>query len=478
MKKLKKRRKIKLFKARLAKRNPIFEQQRNKTSPTSSKMVLAGQYQPGFIPHPLNLSHLKGQKILTETKLLRLSSSYDLRKEGRLSPVKDQGPAGTCWAFATYGSLESCLLPEQEFDFSENNMKNLLSENCPSGYDRGPRDGGNQFMSMAYLTRWDGPVLEKEDPYDPFDDGPCTQFSPQKHIQNVIFIPDRKDASDNQNIKQAISKYGAVFSGMYYEDQYYNPDKSSYYFPSYSFSNHAVCLVGWDDNYKRKNFNSEPPKNGAFIARNSWGTSWGDDGYFYISYYDTGIGSDNAVYYNAESPTKYNIIYQYDPLGWIASVGYRSSSAWFANIFTASSKQQELLAVGWYVGGVSATYQVLVYIDPAANNPRNGKIAKNISGTITNPGYFTRSFTKPVALKAGQKFSIVVKLTTPGYNFPIPLEMPVDGYSSKAVANKGQSFMSKSGTNWEDITNSWENSSACLKAYASSNGSGVLPGDK
>ncbi|MDD2509966.1 MAG: lectin like domain-containing protein [Syntrophomonas sp.] len=476
---MKKRRRIKLLKARLAKRNPLFEQYRKAVSASSSVKALTEQYRPGFIPHPLNLSHLKGLKIFPETRLLHLSSSYDLRKQGRLTPVKDQGPAGTCWAFATYGSLESCLLPEQEFDFSENNMKKLLSENCPTGYDRAPRDGGNQFMSVAYLTRWDGPVLEKEDPYDPFDNGSCSQFSPQKHIQNVIFIPDRKDAADNQNLKQAISKYGAVFSAMYYEEQYYNPDKFSYYFPSYSFSNHAICLVGWDDNYERKNFNIEPSKNGAFIARNSWGNAWGDNGYFYISYYDTNIGSDNALYYNAESPAKYNILYHYDPLGWIASVGYRSSTAWFANIFTASSNKQELVAVGWYIGGASASYQAMVYTDPVANNPRSGKIVKNVSGTITYPGYFTRSFSKPLALKAGQKFSIVVKLSTPGYNFPIPLEMPVDGYTSKAVAKKGQSFMSKSGTSWEDISNSWENSNVCLKAYAlSKNSADDSPGKK
>ena len=58
------------------------------------------------------------------------------------------------------------------------------------------------FRLNGKLVKSQFPVLEKEDPYDPFDDGPCTQFSPQKHIQNVIFIPDRKDASDNQNIKQ------------------------------------------------------------------------------------------------------------------------------------------------------------------------------------------------------------------------------------------------------------------------------------
>jgi C1A family cysteine protease len=76
-----------------------------------------------------------------------LSISYDLRTQGRLTPVKDQGQDGNCWAFAAIGSLESSLLPGTSTDLSENNMKNT------AGFDTGPNDGGNDFMASAYLAR-------------------------------------------------------------------------------------------------------------------------------------------------------------------------------------------------------------------------------------------------------------------------------------------------------------------------------------
>lgn len=133
------------------------------------------RHKMGYIPHPLDLSHLTGKKIFIGYRGEALPSVFDLRKQDRVSPVKDQGPAGTCWIFATYGSLESCLLPEEKWDFSENNMKNLLAEECPQGFDRSFDGGGNQWMSTAYLARWSGPVLEKDDPYDPFE-GNCNVF--------------------------------------------------------------------------------------------------------------------------------------------------------------------------------------------------------------------------------------------------------------------------------------------------------------
>nr|WP_054696569.1 C1 family peptidase [Syntrophomonas palmitatica] len=211
----------------------------------------------GYIPHPVSLSHLKGKKLFIRARTEGLPSSYDLRKQGRVSSVQDQGPAGTCWTFATYGSLESCLLPEENWNFSENNMKNLLAEECPEGYDRPFDGGGNSWMSTAYLARWSGPVSEADDPYDPIS-GNCDEFKVRKHLKQVVYIPDRTDPLDNTNIKLAIKNSGAVSTIMGFDESYYN-DKTASYYSTGGFPNHAVCLVGWDDNYNQSKFKTTPP---------------------------------------------------------------------------------------------------------------------------------------------------------------------------------------------------------------------------
>jgi C1A family cysteine protease len=417
----------------------------------------------GYIPHPLDLSHLTGKKIFIGYRGEALPSFFDLRQKNRVSPVKDQGPTGTCWIFASYGSLESCLLPEEKWDFSENNMKNLLSEECPQGFDRSFDGGGNQWMSTAYLARWSGPVLEKDDPYDSFE-GNCNVFSTKKHLKRVVFIPPRKSPTDNTNLKTAIMNYGAVFSGMAYDDGYYNEETASYY-SSEGFPNHAVSLVGWDNNYSRKKFKSSPPGDGAFIVKNSWGENWGDNGYFYISYYDFFLGIENALFSKTGNPKSTQIIHQYDPLGWIGSVGFESDSAWFANIFEAESNQK-ISGYSFYTASPNSSYSIYLYENVTAGKPRSGKLVKSLKGTVDEPSYYVRNFSNPIGVNQGQKFSLVVKLTTPDYNYPVPCEVRLDGFSSKAKSNPGEGFLSENGKTWYDLYDLIVDTSICLKAFA------------
>ena len=71
--------------------------------------------------------------------------------------MKNQGSLGTCWAFASLMALESRLLPEQSFDFSEDHMS------LRNSFQMDQNDGGDYTMSMAYLLSWQGSVLESED---------------------------------------------------------------------------------------------------------------------------------------------------------------------------------------------------------------------------------------------------------------------------------------------------------------------------
>ncbi len=416
-------------------------------------------YSLGLIPDPIDFSHLLDRPPL---RISGLPASFDLRKQPKLTPVKNQGNCGSCWAFATYASLESYLLPAEVWDFSE---QHLIDNH---GFDYGPCSGGNISMSTAYLARWSGPVKEEDNPYIY---KAAADFPVRKHVQEIIYLPPRLNSLDNDLIKQAVMTYGAVYTTMYFSSSCYHPGQWSYYNPDREEGGHAVAIVGWDDNFDRSRFLQQPPDHGAFIVKNSWGNNWGDGGYFYVSYYDHFFGRRgfNAVI-KAETKTNYEIIYQYDPLGRTNSLGYLGRDyAWYANIFTAISSVP-LTAVSFYTPSINNYYEIRIYLNVNPNQPVSGSLITSKTGQINYPGYFTVPLDVAIPLIPGQRFSVVVKMTTPGYNYPIPIERRIPGYSSQAKAEPGEGFISPDGNSWSDLHTSWSgayaNTSVCLKALA------------
>ena len=450
----------------LAPLNPEFTSFISAAGPKQLRSVATSgeEHSTGFVPSPIDYSYLKGQQIapdavaLFQPQRLFLPLQYDLRTQGKLTPVRNQGSCGDCWAFAAMGSAESVLLPGESRDFSENNLKNR------HGFDWGHCDGGNGDMSTAYFARRDGPVNETDDPYNATSNISPSGLPVQKLLTRSVIIPPRTGSLDNDALKQAIMDYGGVQSSYYENAANYRGATYSYYYNGANASNHAITLVGWDDNYDKSNFATAPAGNGAFIVRNSWGAGWGQSGYFYISYYDTKIGNDNYQFRGLEPVTKYASLYQYDPLGKTYAIGYGNSTGWFANIFTATGTES-ITAAGFHVASAGSTYDWYVYTN-VAGGPRTGSLAASGTGlTLAAPGYQVVPIT-PVPVTPGQKFSVVIKLTTPGYNWPIPVEYPYPGYASLATAAAGQSYYSSNGNSWSDMTSYLANTNVALKALS------------
>lgn len=426
----------------------------------------------GHRPAPRDLRYLKGLAAVPQSPVFKAyPAAYDLRALGRVTPVKDQGTYGTCWAFASVGSLESGLLASDPtvWDFSEDHMVWFTGFANADKYN----SGGNSFMAMAYLARLDGPVLETEDAYA---DGVHPEgLAARRHLTKVVFVPPRSDATDNGQIKAAVMNHGAVDVDMWWptvdESPYWKPSTSSLYTYGTHTANHDVAIVGWDDAYPASNFATPPPGPGAFIVRNSWSPFWGASGYFYVSYHDTTLayGFYNMAFAAAAPPGEYKRVYQYDPLGYLPEDGpyVSGTTAWFANVFTAE-ESEDLAAVGFYTPLPGCSYEV--HAAPGSSSPSFASLQPCGSGTLATAGYHVLPLTTAVPLASGQPFTVAVKLTVPAswYHYPIPVERPWTGYSN-ATADPGQSYVCTDGATWQDLTTrpGFAEANVCLKAFTS-----------
>lgn len=383
--------------------------------------------------------------------------TYDYRDKGRKPAVIDQGKYGTCWAFASLTALASSILPEENLQFSPDHMS-LKNSFCTD-----QNSGGEYTMAMAYLSSWQGPVLEEDDPYG---DG----YSPDglkavKHVQEIQII----EGKDFQRIKEAVYKYGGVQSSLYTSltgsasrSMYYNQKKYAYCYIGTEKPNHDIVIIGWDDNYPKENFNTELEGDGAFICQNSWGEEFGDDGVFYVSYYDTNIGMHNVVYTSVEEPDNYDHLYQSDLCGWVGQVGYGSDTAYFANVYQAEGAER-LQAVGFYATGKDTEYEISVVRDFQGPDSLNQREYIQ-SGYISNAGFYTIPLDAPADLVPGERFAVVVKIKTPNSVHPIAIEYPADDVTMDVDLTDGEGYISLYGSTWDSLEENYQ-CNFCLKAY-------------
>ncbi len=395
--------------------------------------------------------------IIDDNSMPTLPYSYDYRKSGRNSVVKDQGRFGTCWAFAALTAMETSLMPKNKYDFAIEHM--VLANN----YDTNMKDGGDYAMSMAYLTSWKGPVLTADDKYG--DKKTDESLDEVVHVQEIQII----ESKDYATIKEMVYKYGGVQSSLYTNltgasssSKYYNKKKMAYCYIGTEKPNHDVVIIGWDDNYPKENFVNQPENNGAFICQNSWGEDFGDGGIFYVSYYDTNIGMHNIVYTGIEATDNYDNIYQADLCGVVGHMGYGRETAYFANVYQAKNNEN-IVAASFHTTGKNTQYAVYVVDDFKSTEDFDKKILV-AEGIIEQKGYYTIDFDKVVGVAKDKKYAIVVKVTTPNSTKPIAVEYQTNSLRAEVNIEDGEGYISWSGKNWEN-TEKTHNCNICLKAF-------------
>lgn len=233
--------------------------------------------------------------------------------------VKDQAYTGACWAFSYTSILEAIY--QKELNINREYSPMHIELKSAKMFNRSIDSGGNSYLALAYSTSGNGPVLENDMPMSSvyseteknyvsdvenldLDKTVTGQITKAKILPSIykIYSDNQITYTDGENneyseedviamretIKEFIKENGAISANIYsdieidaegnYVTDYFNPDTSAYYCNNTDkIANHAITIIGYDDNYETSNFKSDnqPSQSGAYIVLNSYGIEFG-----------------------------------------------------------------------------------------------------------------------------------------------------------------------------------------------------------
>ena len=354
--------------------------------------------------------------------------------------ARNQNPYGSCWAFGTLSAVESNIITQgfagkDEIDLSElqliyymyhptvDPLGNITPGEGSYRNDGDMINGGREDYAMNALSHWNGIGSESVLPYSnaaAVQNGatyPASLAAEREYVLKGYYAIN--NVADRDALKEAIQAYGAATVSYYhdwdceYEGEDVNGDYTFNYFSGDKHAgstNHAVSIVGWDDNYAKENFKGElqPETDGAWLIRNSWGADWGMNGYFWISYEDRSL-EDTSFIALMDKAGNYDNNYFFDG----GSIYYPSAKVLGAvNKFTAKGNELLKAVSVVFPEDANVNYTVDIYVNPGENASFASwqpVASAHTEGTTTFAGMYTVELANPVALSAGDVFAVAVR---------------------------------------------------------------------
>lgn len=426
-----------------------------------------------------------------------LPDKYDLRDYGLVTSVKNQKSYGTCWAHAFINSAESNLILNEMVD--DNSQINLSEAQLayyaykigesgsedPLGLLAGDRMiwspasndwGGYSRLACMICATWISLIDEKYAIYDTSmkswtNGGKASSDLAYDKTSVYLLNSYEIDPAETELIKKMVIEKGAV-SIAYFDAPSLNMPQpfrvGEYIYCPYSVgkTNHGVSIVGWDDSISKENFRKViddveyvPENDGAWLIKNSWGSSSGIEGYYWMSYEDKSmLESECATAYDFTNKRPYDNNYQYDGTYtdyYLTSTGSKGS---MANVYTAQ-RNECLKAVGFWTGAPGLEYKIEIYKDVNTagdyiDGPMSGVLQADstTSGVCPYTGYYTIDLVESVDIPINTSYAVSITFTDPRGE---KVKLYADGTDvKKSVAYKeaGQSYYSARANGvWKDV---------------------------